>query len=70
MSDNAKIFRSASSDIKKIRQDKEVRQHLTSKQINCKFIIDKAPWWGLLGAAGAEYKEVFKENHWLYLHDF
>ena len=67
MSDNAKTFRSASSDIKKIRQDKKVQQHLTSKQVNWKFIIEKAPWWGgLLGTTGAEYKEVFKENHWSY----
>ena len=46
MSDNAKTFRFASSDIKKIRQDKEIQQHFTSKQVNCKFIIEKAPWWG------------------------
>ena len=59
MSDNAKTFRSASSDIKKIRQDKEVQQHLYNKQVNWKFFIEKAPWWGLLGAAGAEYKKVF-----------
>ena len=25
---------------------------------------------GLLGAAGKEYKEMFKENHWLYLRDY
>ena len=41
-----KTFRFASSDIKKIRQDKEVQQHFTSKQVNWKFIIEKAPWWG------------------------
>ena len=63
MSDNTKTFISVSSDIKKIRQDKKVQQHLTNKRINWKFIIEKAPWWrGALGAAVAEYKEMLKKK--------
>ena len=46
MSDNAKTFKSVSKDIKKIRQSKEVQQHLTSRQVDWQFILEKAPWWG------------------------
>ena len=63
MSDNAKTFKSVSKDIK-IRQSKEVQQHLTSRQVDWQFILEKAPWWGGLGVACTEYKEMFEENYW------
>ena len=47
ISDNAKTFKSAANDIKKIRQSREVQRHLTNKQVNWQFIfLEKAPWWG------------------------
>ena len=42
-SDNAKTFKHCS---KEIATQAEVCNHLTSKQIEWRFIAEKAPWWG------------------------
>ncbi|XP_078364115.1 uncharacterized protein LOC144648427 [Oculina patagonica] len=46
LSDNAKTFRSASKDIRKIIQSDEVMRYLTDNRITWNFIIERAPWWG------------------------
>ena len=46
LSDNAKTFKSASADIKKVVRCKEVQTHMVNNQIQWKFIVEKAPWWG------------------------
>ena len=49
MSDNAKTFKSCSKEIEKLVCSEEVHQYLTNKQISWKFIVEKAPWWGVTG---------------------
>ena len=46
MSDNAKTFEHCSKEIVSIAQAEEVHSHLTNKQIEWRFIVEKAPWWG------------------------
>ena len=46
MSDNAKTFKHCSKEIVSIARAEEVRSHLTNKQIEWRFIVEKAPWWG------------------------
>ena len=46
ISDNAKTFRGASREIKKIVRSKEVQRYLANNRISWKFIVEKAPWWG------------------------
>ena len=43
-SDNAKTFKSASSDVKKT--------YMVNHQVEWKYIVEKAPWWGGLGEDG------------------
>ena len=45
-SDNAKTFKSASSDVRKIARSLEVQTYMVNHQVNWKFIVEKAPWWG------------------------
>ena len=49
MSDNAKTFKHCSKEILKIAQAEEVCSYLTNKQIEWRFIVEKAPWWGAIG---------------------
>ena len=46
VSDNAKTFRAASKEVRKIARSEEVLHHLTENRISWKFIVEKAPWWG------------------------
>ena len=46
ISDNAKVFQSASSVIKKVVQPEEVSKYMLNNQIRWNFIVEKAPWWG------------------------
>ena len=46
MSDNAKTFKHCSREIMKIARAEEVCQYMTNRQIEWKFIVEKAPWWG------------------------
>lgn len=46
ISDNAKVFQAASSVIKKMVRANEVKEYLLTNQIQWKFIVEKAPWWG------------------------
>ena len=43
-SDNAKTFRAASKEVKKIARSEEVLHYLTEQRISWKFIVEKAPW--------------------------
>ena len=45
-SDNAKTFRAASKEVKKIARSEEVLHYLNEPRISWKFIVEKAPWWG------------------------
>ncbi|KAL9977059.1 hypothetical protein ACROYT_G014423 [Oculina patagonica] len=45
-SDNAKTFKSASKDIRKLVRSPEVWRYLTNNQITWNLIVEKAPWWG------------------------
>ena len=46
LTDNAKTFKSASVDVKKISRSSEVKQYLANRQIDRQFIMERAPWWG------------------------
>ena len=46
MSDNAKTFKHCSREIMKISRAKEVNRYMTNHQVEWKFIVEKAPWWG------------------------
>ena len=45
ISDNAKVFQSASSVIKKVARAEEVNKYMLNNQIRWNFIVEKAPWW-------------------------
>ena len=47
LSDNAKTFKSASSDVKKIVRSSKVQIYMVNYQVKWKFIVEKAPWWGV-----------------------
>ena len=49
LSDNAKTFKSASSDVKTIVRSSEVQIYMVNHQVKWKFIVEKAPWWGVSG---------------------
>ena len=49
ISDNAKVFQAASSVIKKVARANEVKEYLLTNQIQWNFIVEKVPWWGVLG---------------------
>ena len=49
ISDNAEVFQAASSVIKEVVQANEVNEYLLNNQIQWNFIVEKAPWWGVLG---------------------
>ena len=46
LTDNAKTFKSASVDVKKIIKSSEVKKYLANRQIDWQFIMEQAPWWG------------------------
>ena len=46
LTDNAKTFKSASVDVKKISMSSEVKKYLANRQIDWQFIMEQAPWWG------------------------
>ena len=46
MSDNAKTFKSAAQEVKRIVRAKEIQQYLINKGVIWDFIIERAPWQG------------------------
>ena len=46
LTDNAKTFKSASVDVKKISRSSEVKRYLANRQVDWQFIVERAPWWG------------------------
>ena len=46
VSDNAKIFRSSSEEVRQISRSFEVNKYLIDNRITWRFIVEKAPWWG------------------------
>ena len=46
ISDNAKTFKSASNELKKVVRSEEVLRYLATNRVTWKFIADRAPWWG------------------------
>ncbi|XP_046856152.1 uncharacterized protein LOC124449257 [Xenia sp. Carnegie-2017] len=46
ISDNAKTFRAACLEIRKLCRSEEVLRYLANYQITWQFIVEKAPWWG------------------------
>ena len=49
ISDNAKTFKCSSKEVVKIARSNEVMRFLANQQITWKFIVEKAPWWGVCG---------------------
>ena len=45
-SDNAKSFQAAAKWLKQIIKSEQLHEHLTKENINWKFNLPKAPWWG------------------------
>jgi len=48
ISDNAKTFKSSSKEVTRIARSGEVQGFLSRNQITWKFIVERAPWWGIL----------------------
>ena len=46
MSDNAKMFRAASKEIRELCRSEEVLRYLADMRITWTFIVERAPWWG------------------------
>ena len=46
LSDNAKTFKCAAKEVKKITRSTEVQRYLVNKGVTWDFIIEKAPWQG------------------------
>jgi hypothetical protein len=46
LSDNAKTFKAADKELRKIVRSPEVEQFLAEKRITWKFIVERALWWG------------------------
>ena len=51
ISDNAKTFKTSSKEILKIARSNEVIRFLGERRVTWKFIVEKAPWWGVFGNA-------------------
>ena len=47
LSDNAKTFKAADKEIRRIVRSQEVQQFLAEKRITWNFIVEHAPWWGV-----------------------
>ena len=45
-SDNAKSFQAVAKWLKQIIKSEQSHEHLTKENINWKFNLPKAPWWG------------------------
>jgi hypothetical protein len=45
ISDNAKTFKAASNELKRIIRSEEVLRYLATNRVTWKFIADRAPWW-------------------------
>ena len=54
MSDNAKTFKATSAEVKKVVRAQEVQQYVINKGIAWNFIVEKAPWWGVIGREWSE----------------
>ncbi|XP_028417780.1 uncharacterized protein LOC114542425 [Dendronephthya gigantea] len=48
--DNAKTFKSACKEIRSITRAEEVWNYLVNRRITWSFIIEKAPWWVVIGS--------------------
>ena len=46
LSDNAKTFKAAGKEVKKLIHGEEVQQYLTNRQVSWEYIVERAPWWG------------------------
>ena len=46
ISDNAKTFKAASNELKRIVRSEEVLRYFATNRVTWKFIVDRAPWWG------------------------
>ena len=46
LTDNAKTFKSASVDVKKISRSSEVKHYLANRQVDWQFIMERATWRG------------------------
>ena len=46
LSDNAKTFKTASKEIRKIIRAKRVQTYFANKGISWRFSVERAPWWG------------------------
>ena len=45
-SDNAKTFRAAERDVRRIVRSSEIQRFLAERCVIWKFIVERAPWWG------------------------
>ncbi len=46
ISDNAKTYKAAAKEIRKIKRSPRLKEYLERKQVAWKFIIELAPWQG------------------------
>ena len=46
VSDNAKIFQAAKKWLSTLRKDEDLFNFLSAKEIEWKFNMSRAPWWG------------------------
>ena len=46
VSDNAKTFKASEKLLRRLHENREVREHLESNRIDWRFNLEQAPWWG------------------------
>ena len=66
ISDNAKTFKATAKLLKRMRDSKEVKEHLEGNRIDWKFNLERTPWWGgfyerLIGTAKRCLRKVLRK---------
>lgn len=46
VSDNAKTFKASEKLLRRLHDNREVKEHLESNRIDWRFNLERAPWWG------------------------
>ena len=67
ISDNAKTFKAAATQLTRIFNDPGVTSFLLRRKIQWKYNLEKAPWWGGWGGVwrdDQEYEALSEENAW------
>lgn len=64
ISDNAETFKASSKEIEKLFKSQEFQRYLSNNRVSWRFIVEKAPWGGVLGGGvlGETYSKREKKH--------